>query len=405
MKSEIRPDHLATGTLGSPTYSASTSLSPWTFPNPQHSSVWTIIVGLPAQLRAGVCLPKAEKVVESAGDTARVTTWNVLRSVYPNLVTAKDWIHRDEIVSSGLTRAWEDYDSLRGALMCFEGDTSVWPGGFGPSEVWIGKRQKVNGSLLVGRELQTICVWIDESSNELLTKGCDLGVVRGINYVSIMHLVAVRGASGSGIWDAQSRERLVWLPCDSKGLGVHTDLTIEPRYGKLFGLVDQTGRWQVRHLNGTTNENLNEIAISGTLLAVIDEASINVEDENETAFNQDGWARLNFILDGNALLLCSRTQIQVVSIKLGQIQPINLWKQQRDSWILDVNVSKQSPYIFVLTNNCIYWIHLEDDGLHKVLLVVRHNHNPVDLGIQMKLLETENCTYKGRIFDRPLTLD
>jgi hypothetical protein len=396
MKSEIPSYHLAPGTLGAPIYSP--SLSTWTFPNSPQATTSTIAIGSPTQIHAGIPLTKVKKVAEKAGDNARVTTWNVLKDVYPNLVTTKEWVHRDEIVSGGLMRAWEDYDPLNGTLMAWEGDRGIWAGGIGPSQIWLAKRERVNGTFMKEGQAEKVSTWANICQYNLLPKDCNVGAVRGVCYGKLRQIFAIRGTCGTGIWRVEGWKRLVWIPYEFEGLGVHADLAIEPSDGRLFAIIDRSGLWQLQQLSGLTNETSNKIIRSGKLDPVTEEDA-GTGDPSDRNFNQDGWARISFILAGSALLLCSRTQVQIVVIKNGQAKNIDIWKQKQDSWILDVRTCNRDSQLFILTNYCIYWIDLDRDALfalqaqdtHKVLLFVKHNHNPLDLGLQIRLLETKQC--------------
>jgi RNA polymerase I-specific transcription initiation factor RRN6 len=134
---------------------------------------------------------------------------------------------------------------------------------------------------------------------------------------------------------------------DTEGFA-HVGIAFNPDFQFQFALVDQGQRWSVWDI--VHRPILGAYSASRLLFGQIDE----LEEDEEEANREDGWAKILWVADVTTLLVCNRRHLSIVSYQGGSASYLScpqLFSKRSADWILDVKRHpRDRSRVFVLTS-------------------------------------------------------
>jgi RNA polymerase I-specific transcription initiation factor RRN6 len=206
--------------------------------------------------------------------------------------------------------------------------------------------------------------------------------------------------------DLQSRvdtNLLVTINIIDTGNAPHSDVSFNPWYEKQFAIIDDCGHWRVWDMQGRKYNRPNEIAHG---FVVQPEGKSNIKMTQIV----DGWAKILWATDTNALIACTRKSLSSWNLKSGNVRRVSreLDLEKNTNWILDVRRSSSSRnHILVLTSSQIFCLEVEAAKDYagrghaptlKVVLSWRHSRDHEDTSLTIECFESGNGTYWFRSF-------
>jgi RNA polymerase I-specific transcription initiation factor RRN6 len=205
--------------------------------------------------------------------------------------------------------------------------------------------------------------------------------------------------------------RILEIPAHKKVDGGHVDFTFNPWDRQQVAVINQRGEWTVTQFKPRGDAGQLPYPFltkyRGTIQAQPVEKG-GIVDQDDVTDNQDGWARVRWVLNAHTLVLCTRTLLQFIDIKSESTIHVDFSRRKDPQWNLDVRIGrKESDKLFLLTTSSIFCIKLkrvDNTGAeagasvsYDILLAVQHFRDPWDITMQMKVLEERNCTYRGTL--------
>ncbi|KAI9701443.1 MAG: hypothetical protein M1836_001498 [Candelina mexicana] len=188
------------------------------------------------------------------------------------------------------------------------------------------------------------------------------------------------------------------LPVSRTGGIPHADVTFNPWDERQFAIVDQEGFWGVWRIEDYRDRVGSAYAGAGRSGHIFDGTS---DDQQSIVSGQaDGWGKLCWIADGNALLICNRRHLAIFDLKAlkpARLRAPNIGLARSSDWILDM---KRSPahdnQVIILTSSRMFWLEITGAGENNedvrdmsggsILLSLRHYREGNDISLSLQLM-------------------
>lgn len=188
------------------------------------------------------------------------------------------------------------------------------------------------------------------------------------------------------------------LPISQTGGDPQVDISFSPRISRRFAVVDQEGRWSVwmieAHSQRKGSWHITQVA-NGRL-----DDAIPIQWETHGAF-EDGWGRILWIGDRDAMVVVSRRLFVVVFIdeRAERLQLPDLGLAQIGELILDIKSSSSSrQQVFLLTSTRVLWLQFQNQSQRnhdttepflsaRLLLSRKHYRDPTDRTLMLSIAD------------------
>ncbi|KAL5334068.1 RNA polymerase I-specific transcription initiation factor RRN6-like protein [Aspergillus crustosus] len=159
---------------------------------------------------------------------------------------------------------------------------------------------------------------------------------------------------------------LMEIPTSRTGGASHADAKFNPWNQSQLAIVDLDGNWgiwELRNQHRCSEDNwIASISTSGKLPWVGDE-----EGPSTGAYGRhDGWLAVEWVGNGNHIIVCDRRCSMLYRMESGQIYPysIELGFKRKSEWILHMKRSSCNPsHIFILTTSRLIWFDMNTDAI------------------------------------------
>ncbi|KAF2862792.1 hypothetical protein K470DRAFT_255702 [Piedraia hortae CBS 480.64] len=160
----------------------------------------------------------------------------------------------------------------------------------------------------------------------------------------------------------------------------HAHVTFNPWYPRQFAVVDVKGKWSVWELD--KHYGRGKLVSSGELRA--------------SEMVQDGWARLQWVLNFGLLAVCNREHLVLVTVPEDDsnspvASTVKVRRCDPVGWILDmVILPSHTSHIFLLTTSHLIIYHVTDESTAKEVLCLRHYRSPENTSLSMLVVRQEH---------------
>ncbi|KAJ5684805.1 uncharacterized protein N7477_001150 [Penicillium maclennaniae] len=183
------------------------------------------------------------------------------------------------------------------------------------------------------------------------------------------------------------------------------DVTFNPWYSRIFGVVDIMGNWSVWEITGRQKKHGSTYAPRKLMMASLPTSP--PREPKSVRPRHDGWASIEWVADSSTVVVSDRRSTVLYEMtdeltsKSVRSSIVELGMDKKSEWILDLQRSIQNPsHFFILTSSRLLWFDVTrasiSNGTRTSLfpsLTWRHFRDPEDTTLHISDLLVNGDLY------------